>query len=90
MDLDRVTFSASAWNATTGKCIGGFILVNSEYKIVCAGFSSARLESKVDMETMVLLATLRLVDDEGGRCSNIYTNSMEHWSALYSNKEANF
>lgn len=82
-------FSASAWNVATGKCGGGFILVDSDYKIVCAGFGPARLDSKVAMEAMALMAALRLINEDGGRCSHIFTSSMELWTALFSNEEVN-
>ncbi|XP_039132528.1 uncharacterized protein LOC120269260 [Dioscorea cayenensis subsp. rotundata] len=76
-------FSAAAWNSATGIGGLGFVLIDSNANVCCAGCVNCNFTSSVDMELKALNLALSYSMEARLRVSNVYISSVELWKALH-------
>ncbi|XP_039142228.1 uncharacterized protein LOC120279366 [Dioscorea cayenensis subsp. rotundata] len=79
-------FSAAAWNITTGKGGLGFMAINSNVTVCCAGFCPSGLADGVDMNLKALCWALDYIIISRECCSNIFISSEDLWMKICSNE----
>lgn len=79
-------FAVAAWNEQTSKGGEGFMTVDSNANILCAGAETINISWRVEMEVVVIMSALKKIRECNGRCSNIYTSSNELWKMFQGNK----
>ncbi|XP_039144737.1 uncharacterized protein LOC120282045 [Dioscorea cayenensis subsp. rotundata] len=79
-------FSAVAWNITTGKGGLGFMAINSNVTVCCAGFCPSSLADSLDMNLKALCWALDYIIISRECCSNIFISSEDLWKKISSNE----
>lgn len=75
-------FSAAAWNEVTGKGGLGFVMLDSNGVVCCAGMAPCAFTGRLEIGFLAISLALHQCIVARNRCSHIYINSDDIWKAI--------
>lgn len=84
LKIEQWEFSLQQHGTIKSKAGGGFIIVDSNTNIECAGFLPIDINWRVKMEIATIIEAMKVISDWNGRCSKIYISSNDCWEFVSS------